>query len=92
MRTLIQKWGKMLAVQIPADVADKAALHEGDEVEVQADQKRITIQPVQAAAYRLDDLLAGVEETNLHAAVETGNAQGREAWYCRGSTSRNAAT
>ena len=80
MKTLIQKWGKMLAVQIPADVADEAAMHEGDEVEVQADQKRITIQSVQSATYRLDELLAGVAKTNLHTAVDTGDAHGREAW------------
>jgi antitoxin component of MazEF toxin-antitoxin module len=73
MKTLVQKWGSTLAVKIPADLAAEAAIHEGDEVD-------ITIRPVQAQTFLLDELLAGIRSTNLHTAVETGDAQGREAW------------
>ena len=41
---------------------------------------KLVIQPIKEKKLTLDELLAGVNSKNLHTAVDTGEAQGNEAW------------
>ena len=47
-------------------------------MEVREEDGRVVIEPVRDAEVALADLLAGITDANLHAAVDTGPAQGDE--------------
>ena len=79
MLARVRKWGNSLAVRIPKAFADEAGLEQDSEVEVSLVDGRIVIEPSDAAL-TLDQLLAQVNEENLHREVDTGPATGREAW------------
>ena len=74
----VSKWGNSLALRIPAPFAEDTGIRSGSEVDLELEDGRLVITP--RAAYRLDELLAGVNEDNLHDAIETGPPEGREAW------------
>jgi antitoxin MazE len=80
MKTTIQRWGNSLAVRIPKALAEQTAFEEGDEVEIRAEDGRIVVERSHPKYYRLNDLLAGVTDTNQHAAIDFGPPLGREAW------------
>ena len=80
MQTKIQKWGNSLAVRIPMAFVRAAHVAYGTAVDLSIDGGKIIIDPAPAAEYRLEDLLKGVTAENLHAAVDTGEAVGQEAW------------
>lgn len=80
MKTKVQKWGNSLAVRIPRAFVKEARLAYGTPVDLTVDKGKIVIQPQEKEEYRLDDLLKGVTRRNIHSAVNTGDAVGREAW------------
>ena len=80
MHTKIQKWGNSLAVRIPKPFAKEVQLMHGRSVDISVDDGRIVIDPHAEPEYRLEDLLNGVTEQNLHAEVDTGGSVGREVW------------
>jgi antitoxin MazE len=55
-------------------------MEEGAVVELSVSDGNLVITPVRPHRFRLDDLLAGVTDANLHGEVETGAPVGREAW------------
>lgn len=79
MRTQVQKWGNSLALRIPKSVAADANLQAGSDVELSVKKGRLVIAPLSQPAYSLDDLLAQVNQRNLHREVASGPPQGREA-------------
>ncbi len=80
MQTKIQQWGNSLAIRIPRAYAAHARVRKGAKVEIVAQDGRLTITPMSPSAPRLDALLRKVSPDNLHAAIDTGPAVGREAW------------
>ncbi|OGV84026.1 MAG: multidrug transporter MatE [Lentisphaerae bacterium RIFOXYB12_FULL_65_16] len=80
MQTKIQKWGNSLAVRIPKPFVKEAHLAYGTSVDLSVDDGRIIIDPHSGPEYRLEDLLKGVTQRNIHAEVSTGEAVGREVW------------
>jgi antitoxin MazE len=78
VETKVQKWGNSLGVRIPRSIAAGARLRAGTSVEVSAKDEAIVIRPVNRTRYRLSQLLKGIRRSNLHAAVDTGPAMGRE--------------
>ena len=80
MKTKIQRWGNSLAVRIPKSYSAEVGLQDGSTVDLRLVEDGLLIAPVAEGVYRLDDLLAGVTEANRHAEVDTGPAQGCEAW------------
>jgi antitoxin MazE len=76
---LITKWGNSLAIRIPKPLADQAHLREGVGVEITVLEGKLVIE-LERKEYSLDELLAGVTETNLHAEIDPGSAVGREVW------------
>lgn len=77
MPASIAKWGNSLAVRIPRELADRANLHAGSKVELQAEAGRIVITQVKPAL-KLEDLLAGITPEAMHEAFDWGPPVGRE--------------
>ncbi len=81
MQAKIQKWGNSLAVRIPKAFIEEAHVAYGTPVDLSVIDGKIVIEPCHAEPKeRLEDLLKGVTERNIHAEVETGKAVGREVW------------
>jgi antitoxin MazE len=80
MRTLVQKWGNSLAVRIPKSLASEAGLREDSAVDLSILEGKLIIQLRSEEPLRLDDLLRGVTEENLHAEWDTGPTVGKEIW------------
>ncbi len=80
MKGLVKKWGNSAAVRIPASLMAAANLNLDQAVEVTEENGRIVIEPERLKVFSLDALLNGITSANLHDAVETGPAVGREVW------------
>jgi len=80
MKTKVQRWGNSLAVRIPKSFAEEVGLKDDSPVEMRLVKGGLLVQPSSAWAPPLDELLDGVTDANLHGEVDTGPAQGAEAW------------
>jgi Growth regulator len=80
MKTKVQRWGNSLAVRIPKSFAEEVGLKDDSAVEMRLVKGGLLVQPSSTSAPTLDELLDGVTESNLHREVDTGPAQGSEAW------------
>jgi len=80
MRAKVQRWGNSLAVRIPKSFSVEVGLQRGSAVDIRVVKEGLLIVPATEQSYELDELLAGVTESNRHAEVDTGPAQGVEAW------------
>ncbi len=79
MQVEIQKWGNSGAIRLPAAIMKQVNVALGDQMDLQTEDGKIVLVPL-PHEYRLDDLLAGITKTNLHAPVDFGAPVGREAW------------
>ena len=77
MKAIVQKWGNSLSFRIPAVWAKDNNIRNGSKVEVIMEKGKIFILPQKKS---LDDMLALVNEENIHSEVYTGYAIGKEAW------------
>ncbi len=80
MKARIDKWGDNLAIQIPRSLASEAGLEADAEVELTAGDGELLISVRKGSKSRLDILLEGVTEENIHAEVDTGQPVGKEVW------------
>ena len=80
MGVTIKKWGNSAAVRIPASVMVAAHVNLDQTVEVREEQGRIVIEPVRRKQYKLDELLGGITDKNLHESIDTGALVGKEVW------------
>jgi antitoxin MazE len=80
MITRVQKWGNSLALRIPKSFAAEVGLQTDSSVEVSLADGKLVIAPIAKSKLTLKQLLAQVTDENLHHEVETGPAQGNEAW------------
>ena len=78
MLVRVSKWGNSLALRIPAPFAEETGIESGSEVDLALEDGRLVVTP--RTAYTLDELVAEVTDENLHAPVDTGPPEGREAW------------
>ena len=69
MRTRIERWGNNLALRIPKAFALESGLEEGGEVELSVEKGSLVVVP-KVPSYTLEELLAGVRPSNLHAATQ----------------------
>jgi antitoxin MazE len=74
----IQKWGNSLAVRIPKEVARRAEVEVGTQVEILAEKGAIVLRPAKRPRYRLADLLENLKPRQLHGEVDFGPDVGRE--------------
>ena len=80
MKTRVQRWGNSLAVRIPKSFATEVGLEADTPVELRLHQGKLILEPAAPPAPTLDELLRAVHKSNLHREVDTGPAQGNEAW------------
>ncbi len=80
MITRVQKWGNSLALRIPKSFADEIGLQTDSSGEVSLADGKLVVAPVAKSKLTLKQLLSQVTDENLHHEVETGPAQGNEAW------------
>ncbi|RLD08283.1 MAG: AbrB/MazE/SpoVT family DNA-binding domain-containing protein [Chloroflexota bacterium] len=80
MLTKVQKWGNSLALRIPKAFAAEALLENNSFVEISISKKQIIITPIPTPSWTLDELLAGITDTNCHNEIDTGLAMGNEIW------------
>jgi len=80
MRAKIQKWGNSLAVRLPKAITEKAGLVIEDEVDIDVeDTGKVVLFPHIRKEYRLEELLVGITQSNLHGEMYFGEPHGREA-------------
>ncbi len=79
MRARAQKWGNSLAVRIPKAIADRAGVHEEDELEIEVEADVIHLKRCRSEP-SLNQLLDGISQENLHSELDFGKPEGREAW------------
>ena len=77
MQTIVHKWGNSLGFRIPSLWAKDNDIKNGSKVEVIIEKGKIVILPQKKS---LDDMLALVNEENIHSEVSTGYAVGKEEW------------
>jgi len=80
MKTHVQKWGNSLALRIPKSFAAEIGLAENLAVDMSVAEGRLVVQPQVAESLRLEDLLRGITDENVHREWETGPAVGKEVW------------
>jgi len=80
MRTLVQKWGNSLAIRIPRTIASEAGLAEQTPVDITFDQGVVMISRTAQTEFTLDELLQGINASNIHAETDLGTSSGKEVW------------
>ena len=80
MRIKIQKWGNSLALRIPKAFAFESNIRENEFVNLTFDAKKIIIEPDVEKKYTLEELISGINKSNLHKEVDSGNKIGAENW------------
>ena len=80
MRTKVQRWGNSLAVRIPKTFAEEAGFKDDSPIEMRLVKGGLLLEPSTDVSPSLEELLKGVTEANIHGEVDTGPAQGAEAW------------
>lgn len=78
MEIQFAKWGNSVALRVPSKVAEALGISAGSVADLDVKRDKLVITPRQHA-FRLEDLLAGIKESNLHSEAETGPAVGAEA-------------
>ena len=74
-----RKWGNSIAMGIPKPIADDAGIHEDDQPDIEVVEGPAVLTPQRPPRYRLEDLLHGVTEANLHSEEDFGPSVGKEA-------------
>jgi antitoxin MazE len=80
VKTKIRKWGNSLGLRIPRSLASEAEVGDGSTVDITVQGGELVIRPLRRRRYSLDELLAGVDEGNVHGEVSTGRPVGNEGW------------
>lgn len=79
MHIQVKKWGNSASVRIPAALMQAAKLRYDQAVDIREEKGRLIIEPI-AETLKLDDLLAGITNRNLHGETSFGPAMGKEIW------------
>ncbi len=80
MEGVIRKWGNSPALRLSAALMKEAQLSVDQKVSVRVQRNKIIIEPMVAPEYRIEDLVAGITESNLHQETDFGQPVGKEVW------------
>lgn len=80
MKRRVQKWGNSLALRIPKSFAAEVGLAENAAVDLSVKEGRLVVEVEAEKPLRLEDLLDGITDENLHGEWRMGPAVGREVW------------
>jgi antitoxin MazE len=78
MQTRVQRWGNSLAIRIPKAFANEFNLKHNSSVDISLVEGKIVLKPVIEPI--LEQLVSDITENNIHREIDTGDAQGNEAW------------
>lgn len=76
----ITKWGNSAGLRIPQKVLKAAKFSDNQEVELSVMGNTIVLTPVANTVDNLENLLSGIDATNLHSEIMTDAPQGNEVW------------
>lgn len=74
----LKKWGNSASVRIPSFIIESLNLKLEDTLDIKEEDGRIVIQPIKNNEFKLDELLQGVTQENIHARVDFGKPVGKE--------------
>ena len=74
----IQKWGRSLAIRIPAAMARRLKLSAAQVVDITIKGDSIVITPKKPRKYSLRELLRGITPDKVHEEIDWGPDVGRE--------------
>jgi len=80
MHAKVQKWGNSLALRIPKAFAVDTQLENDSMVDISVVEGQIIVKPLGKPEWALEELLAGINQENIHNEVDTGNVTGNEIW------------
>jgi antitoxin MazE len=83
MKSEFVKWGKSLALRIPATFAKQIGATAGKRAEMSIEDDALivkTVRPKRRRRYRLEELVEHITKENRHAATDWGAAVGNEVW------------
>jgi antitoxin MazE len=78
MEAVVKKWGNSLGIRIPHLIARELSLKDGSCVDITEKGKEIVIKII--PKNRLSKMVSNINESNLHAEIETGEPVGKEIW------------
>jgi antitoxin MazE len=79
MRVTVQKWGNSLALRIPRAFAREVKVAEGAIIDLSVAKGKLVAAPVRKKR-TLRQMVAKINNGNLHDEVDFGPPQGREIW------------
>ena len=80
METRIGKWGNSLALRIPQTLAAQLGLSLNSTVELASVEDKLVVTVIEPPHSELEDLLAGITDSNLHGEIDSGPSVGCEQW------------
>lgn len=80
MIAVVNKWGNSLGLRIPKMMVEESGISEGSELDISFDKGVIMLKPRKRKKYELKTLLEGINESNLHGEILTGDSVGNEIW------------
>ena len=78
MLVSLKKWGNSASVRIPSLILDSLNLKLNDPLDIKEEDGRIIIEALRVNEFKLEDLLSGVTQDNLHDRLDFGSPVGKE--------------
>jgi antitoxin MazE len=80
MRIKIQKWGNSLALRIPKAFASQSKIRQDAYVNLTLEDNKIIVEPEDEKKYSIEELISGINKSNIHHEVDFGKREGNEYW------------
>ena len=80
MEVRVEAWGDSMALRIPSDLAARIGIKLGSTVDVTSRGEELVVSVTKRSRSRLEVLVDGITESNLHDAVDFGPPVGHEIW------------
>ena len=78
MTVPLKKWGNSLALRIPKDIATTLAIEYNSNMELSIVDGALILKPQKSS--RLENLVAQINNDNLHREIQTAESVGNEEW------------
>ena len=80
MEIRVEAWGDGVGLRIPSDLAAQIGLKLGSTVDVTSRGEELVVSVPSRARSRLETVVDGISEDDLHGEVDVGPPVGRETW------------
>ena len=78
MEAVVKKWGNSLGIRIPNLIVRELSLKDGSFVDINDNGNEILIKPIRKNT--LSDMLALINEENIHEEIKSTGPVGNEIW------------